>query len=358
MKTLLFTLEYEPFKGGVANYYKNLVANWPEPNNISVLYKNYLTRRFKHFLYWLDLRTEYQKNKFDYILVGQLLPLGLVAYLFSKIFKVKYGVFIHGMEISPYLSNSRKSKLVKKILLSADKIITPNKFTSDLIGQVLDNQMQKVVVVSPGISVRPELNSARVAELKNQYNLNGKKVLLSLGRLVKRKGFDMVFEALETMTVNDLENIKYLVAGTGPDAYYLQSLILKYPRLKDCVLFLGEISDDDKWSWLDLCDIFIMPARNIAGDFEGFGIVYLEANLSHKAVIAGNAGGVPDAVVDGVSGFLVDPENKEMIAAKILQLLNDDNLCDDLGRRGYERAVNDFKWTDKISQIYKAINFK
>jgi phosphatidylinositol alpha-1,6-mannosyltransferase len=123
-------------------------------------------------------------------------------------------------------------------------------------------------------------------------------------------------------------------------------------------LFLSEISDDDKWSWLDLCDIFVMPARNIAGDFEGFGIVYLEANLSHKAVIAGNAGGVPDAVVDGLNGLLVDPENSEELARKILQLLNNDKLRYELAERGYERVIKDFKWSDKIAQIYKVVNSK
>ncbi|MEI7451846.1 MAG: glycosyltransferase family 4 protein [Candidatus Falkowbacteria bacterium] len=358
MKTLLFTLEYEPFKGGVANYYKNLVINWPEPDNISVLYKNYLGRRLKHLFYLRDLYREYRRSKFDYILVGQLMPLGSVVYLFAKIFKVKYAVFIHGMEISPYLAGGKKAALVQKILRQADKIITPNNFTAELIKKVLINNLEKIVVVSPGISGRPEVNKARVAQLKEQYGVDGKKVVLSLGRLVKRKGFDTVLESLETMTLAELEKVMYVVAGAGPDSYYMQSLFLKYPRLKEHVLFLSEISDDDKWSWLDLCDIFVMPARNIAGDFEGFGIVYLEANLSHKAVIAGRAGGVPDAVVDGLNGILVDPENREELKVKILELLSDVKLRHELAERGYERVIKDFKWSDKITQIYKAVNFK
>jgi len=358
MKTLLLTLEYEPFKGGVANYYKNLVVNWPEPDNITVLFKDYLKRRNKHFLYLRDLRAAYKKNKFDYILVGQLLPLGPVVYFFSKIFPVKYAVFIHGMEISPYLADGKKSKLVEKVLARADKIITPNNFTAGLIKKVMGGQDGKITVVSPGISARPEANKTRIAELKQQYDIDGKKVILSLGRLVKRKGFDTVIESMEKMALGDLEKIIYVLAGAGPDNYYLQSLFLKYPRLKNHILFLSEISDDDKWSWLDLCDIFVMPARNIAGDFEGFGIVYLEANLSHKAVIAGNAGGVPDAVVDGLNGLLVDPENSEELARKILQLLNNDKLRYELAERGYERVIKDFKWSDKIAQIYKVVNSK
>ncbi len=356
MKVLLFTLEYEPFKGGVANYYKNLFRYWPEGENISVLFKNYLSRRLKHFLYWRDLCREYRKNKFDYILVGQLLPLGSVTYLFSKIFRIKYAVFIHGMEISPFVAGGRKSALVKKILFRADKIITPNNFTAKLIADILGEQNEKIVVVSPGIAERPVVDAARLMSLKNINNLNGEAILFSLGRLVKRKGFDTVIQALNTLAVNDLEKIKYVIAGTGPDENYLRALVLEYPRLKDHVLFIGEISDVDKWSWLDLCAIFIMPARNIAGDFEGFGIVYLEANLSRKAVIAGRSGGVPDAVIDGVNGFLVDPDDKEVLAAKILQLLNDDRLRLELGQNGYERVTRDFKWADKIFQIYKAIN--
>jgi len=109
-------------------------------------------------------------------------------------------------------------------------------------------------------------------------------------------------------------------------------------------IFLGKITDEEKWAWMDLCDIFIMPSRNIDDDFEGFGIVYLEANLSGKPVIAGDTGGVRDAVQNGVSGLLVDPENVDEIANAIIKLSKDKELIKKLGEQGRERAIREFNW--------------
>ncbi len=98
-----------------------------------------------------------------------------------------------------------------------------------------------------------------------------------------------------------------------------------------------------------------MPSRDIEGDFEGFGIVYLEANLCGKPVIAGNSGGVKDAVSDGVSGLMVEPENLEGIANAISRLSNDKDLRDKLGSQGKERAIREFSWENQAANLCKII---
>jgi len=122
------------------------------------------------------------------------------------------------------------------------------------------------------------------------------------------------------------------------------------------VIFLGEVADKEKWAWLSLCDIFIMPARNIDGDFEGFGIVYLEANLAGKPVIAGDSGGTKDAVQGAYSGILVDPENISRIAGAVIGLAQDAKLIIKLGEQGRERAINEFNWEKQIDKIYNVIH--
>jgi phosphatidylinositol alpha-1,6-mannosyltransferase len=184
--------------------------------------------------------------------------------------------------------------------------------------------------------------------------LQNKLVLLSLGRLTKRKGVDMVIKAMNEISAG-AENLVYVIAGAGPEADDLKKIAAALPEeIKNNIIFLGQISDDDKWAWLELCDIFIMPSRDIAGDYEGFGIVYLEANLAGKPVIAGDSGGVRDAVINNINGLLVNPENTQEIAAAVIKLAADTELRKALGEQGKRRAVENF---NAKKQVQKLVNW-
>jgi len=98
-----------------------------------------------------------------------------------------------------------------------------------------------------------------------------------------------------------------------------------------------------------------MPSRNIDGDFEGFGIVYLEANLLGKPVIAGDSGGVKDAVINGYNGILVNPEDNKEIKNAILKLSKDEKFREKLGEQGKERVINEFSWEKRTEKIYQII---
>ena len=94
-----------------------------------------------------------------------------------------------------------------------------------------------------------------------------------------------------------------------------------------------------------------MPSRQIKEDFEGFGIVYLEANLCSKPVIAGDSGGVRDAVKNGINGLLVNSENIEEITEAVIKLAKDKNLREKLGRQGKERVIKEFNWEKQTKKI-------
>ncbi len=183
--------------------------------------------------------------------------------------------------------------------------------------------------------------------LIQEYGLADKKIIFSMGRLVKRKGFDQVIAALAKVPG---ENWRYLLAGDGPEREALQALATASPQSQK-IIFLGSLGEEEKWSCLDLCDIFIMTSRDLAGDFEGFGIVYLEANLMGRPVIAGNSGGVGDAVINMVNGLVVDSENQEEIAEAINQLLASDDLKKKLGRQGKVRAEVEFTWSKQAETL-------
>ncbi len=360
MKYLLYTLEYPPFKGGVANYYKNLIDFWPE-KNIEILdnNNNELINNKLFFLKWLPaffvLKKRVKNHKINHIIVGQILPLGTTVWFLSKIIKLRYSVILHGMDFTYALKKTRKKILSKLILSNAEKIICGNNYLADLIKKQFPDLTNKIKVVNPGIDTRVKINNNLVDKIKNNYQLDNKFVLFSLGRLVKRKGIDRVIDALPKVLKN-IPNLQYFIAGTGPDEEYLKNILQQNKTVIQNVTFLGQISEEEKWAWLNLCDTFILPSRQINDDFEGFGIVYLEANLMSKSVIASNSGGVGDAVQDNFNGLLVNPNDSNNIAETIVKIANNQNLNKKLGEQGRERVVRQFNWQNQIKILYNYLN--
>jgi phosphatidyl-myo-inositol dimannoside synthase len=345
MKSLLLTLEYPPFKGGVANYYGHLVNNWPDKDGIEVI---------NHQGHWLlalkKLLLVLRKDKNAYVLIGQVLPLGTVAYLAYILNPYNYGVFLHGMDFTFAMKKPRKKWLMYLILSRAKKIICANSYVASLVRDWKPELSNKIIIINPGIDEASINRLENITPLlQDKYQTKDKVTLLSLGRLVKRKGVDMVISAIASLDKEIQDKICYIVAGAGEADGYLKNLA---GNLKVKVIFTGEVSDLEKWSFLNLCDIFIMPARSIDGDFEGFGIVYLEANLYGKPVIAGRSGGVSDAVINDENGLLINPENVEEITAAIKTLVENSEKRLQLGRIGRERALRDFSWSNQIKNLY------
>lgn len=353
MKTLLFTLEYPPFKGGVANYYGNLVKYWPKDGDIEVLNLTSSRRPFGWLKAAVKLRQAVKTKKIDHILVGQILPLGTAALICSKLCKIKYSVVLHGLDFTCATKSFRKKFVSKHILAGAEKIICANTYVASLASQTFPNIASKVAVVNPGVEDRTRHDTRQIMRLKNKYNLQNKIILLSVGRLVKRKGFDKVIEAMPKI-LKQVPDLIYVIIGDGEELNNYQRQIVNY-GLKNQVIIINRATDDERDDWYETSDIFIMPARNIDGDFEGFGIVYLEANLAGKPVIAGKSGGVEDAVIDGLNGLLVDPEKVNDISEKIIKLALDTNLRNKLGRLGQKRAIKDFNWRKQAEKMYNII---
>ncbi|MFA6194301.1 MAG: glycosyltransferase family 4 protein [Patescibacteria group bacterium] len=363
MNILLTTIEFPPFKGGVANYYGHLASFWPKADNFSVLDNNNGELISGEFFWpwrraFQAIKDRIKKDKIDYILVGQVLPLGTVIWDMSLFRPCKYAVFFHGMDLSYSLRRFHKRILTGLIIRRADKVICANSYVKSQIDRFYPSGSAKTIIANPGIPKNiPEPRTELMDHLKINYGLSqgsGQINLFTLGRLVKRKGIDKVIAALNGLPEELLDRLRYFVGGVGPEEEYLKAAVPA--KLKDKVIFLGSLNEEEKWAWLSLCDVFIMPARDIKGDYEGFGIVYLEANLCGKPVIAGSAGGVNDAVKDGLNGLMVDPEDENSIGDAIIKLAADQDLREKLGRQGRERALNEFAWpalSEKLSRRIK-----
>jgi glycosyltransferase involved in cell wall biosynthesis len=181
-------------------------------------------------------------------------------------------------------------------------------------------------------------------------------IVFSLGRLVRRKGCDMMIKAWP-MVKEACPEAVYAIGGSGPDEAYLKKIIAKLPEnIRESVVFLGAVSDEEKWVWLRLADLFAQPAREEDGDVEGFGIVYLEANARGRAVLAGDSGGVRDAVEEEETGLLCDPELEDDIAEKVIYLLQRPEERRRMGEEGMMRAVTRFNAKRQGERLYNILN--
>ncbi len=369
-KVLLFTIDFPPSKGGVAKYYEDICLNLPS-EKITVLanritdeekfdasqkykiYRNNLILKFPIWPKWIFsffyLRKIIKTENIKIILVGQILPLGTVALIHKKIFKTPYAVFIHGMDLGMAQKSAKKSKLAKKILKNSKFIITNSEYTKGLvIGQGIE--ANKIHVIYPCVNTRNRTNvntnSHEAFYTKSEIS---KPCLLTIGRLVKRKGHDMVIKALPKVIIK-IPNVHYIIGGDGEARSYLENIVRQY-NLQKYVSFTGKIDGEEKYKLYENCDVFIMPSRNIDGDVEGFGIVYIEAALYGKPVIAGRSGGISEAVLDGETGILVNPEDINEIADAIIKLLSNQDLANKLGVQGRDRVSSEFIWDKQIDKI-------
>jgi phosphatidylinositol alpha-1,6-mannosyltransferase len=177
----------------------------------------------------------------------------------------------------------------------------------------------------------------------------GQRLILSIGRLQRRKGFDSVIRALPLLHHRSID-AHYVVIGVGDDGAYLQRLAAEL-GVSDRVHLLGHVGYEDLPRWYAACDLFAMPNRDIDGDTEGFGLVFLEAASAGKPAVAGTGGGTGSAVVDGVTGLRVDGENLEAIARALARLLADPAEAARMGLNGRLRVLDNFTHQRRVDQL-------
>lgn len=212
------------------------------------------------------------------------------------------------------------------------------------------------VVTNVPVGSRPSSTAIaeRAATLRQALNLPEGPVVLSLGRLVRRKGFDLVLRAVADLAA-EFRTLSYVVAGNGPERMALETRAREL-EIADRVRMLGEVDDLTKWALYEMCDVFAMPNRLLDGaDWEGFGIVFLEAALSRRPSIAGRTGGTADAVVDGVTGLLIDPEHRTDLTNALRRLLADDGLRCRFGQAGEEIARTRFSGEAVADRLWSAL---
>ena len=288
---------------------------------------------------WAILR----KDRPEVVVLSSLEDSNLGLWLQKKL-NLPLVVFVHGNEVLATLKDGYAQPLLA--LQKASRIIAISKYTAELV-KGAGVEAARIHIVPPRVDVerfRPvAIDEAFRKQVLGPTRYAGK-VILTVGNIVPRKGHDVVIRSLPLIK-SQVSDFTYLIVGDGPYREELEQLA-DLVGVKDCVKFAGKVPDETLSQYYALSDVFIMASRGQENqaDVEGFGLVYLEASACAKPVIGGRSGGVSDAVEDGVSGLLVDPESPEDVAAAILRVLGNPQLATRLGQQGLARAVNEFGW--------------
>jgi phosphatidyl-myo-inositol dimannoside synthase len=200
----------------------------------------------------------------------------------------------------------------------------------------------------PGVD--PDLfHPTDAAFLRARYGLGQAPVVVSITRMVARKNLRRLIEALPAIRAA-APGAVLILCGTGPERDRLMALA-GASGLAESMRFPGRIPDAEMAAHYSLADVFALASLTSEKDVEGFGIVYLEAGACEVPVVGGLAGGVPDAVADGETGLLVDPENTAQLAEAIGGLLRDRDKAHALGRRARARILERFTWEAAADRV-------
>ena len=291
-------------------------------------------------------------QRFDVIHAFRALPEGLTAWAVARITLSPVVIYAHGEELTTWGFGS-KYKAMRFALRHADQIIANSEHTRNTLLK-MDIDATRITIIYPGVDIsvfKPELDTTGLRESLGIGN--DEKLVFSVGRLSRRKGFDQMIRAVAQLLAEDI-SLKYVIAGIGEDADYLDGLILEH-NLQAIVYRIGAVEDADLPRWMNTCDVFAMPNREINGDNEGFGMVFIEAAACGKPSLAGDAGGTGSAVIHGITGIRIDGTSVMAVANGLRTLLTQDNLATTLGQHALDRVKSEFSWervadkTDKLN---------
>ena len=324
MKILLLTYEYPPFHGGVATYLSNLMN--AAPAGVEVIVD--VPKAGEH---WLEtiwrLCMKPHGGKPDLVAVSHVLPAGYVAYNMLFWYKTPYLVFTHGTDILNARKSLWKRCWMRFILHRAKYVIANSRFTAALLRE---EGITKVEIVPPSVTtdLTPTLSL-------NKERGNG---IISVGRLVPRKGFDVLLNALPAV-IKEIPNAHLTIIGSG--AYYDELVRLAHElRIETFVDILTDI--EDKAEYWRKASLFVLAAREDGPNIEGFGIVTLEAAAEGLPVVVCRSGGAPEAVIDNVTGLIVPPDDPSALAKAILFILNDPARAARMGEAGRKYVAEEY----------------
>jgi phosphatidylinositol alpha-1,6-mannosyltransferase len=375
-RTLFITNDFGPRAGGIETFIIGLIQRLPHASTIVYTSAQGDTRDYDAA--WL---TEYgvrvirdrakillptprisrsvtqliKREGIETVAFGAAAPLAIISSALRRAGVRRIVALTHGHEVwwskvFPF------TVAMRRIGSTTDALTYLGEFTRKAISAALTPRARDAMVkIAPGIDT-DHFAPVDATILRESLGLTGKRVIVSVGRLVHRKGQDYLIEAMSAI-VREIPQAHLVLVGEGPYREHLVKLVQKY-SLDDYVTFIGRIQYAELPKYICLGDVFAMPSRSrFRGlEVEGLGIVYLEASACGLPVIAGASGGAPDAVIEGVTGVVVDGEDSAAIAVAAINLLNDPERAAKMGQAGRDWIVEKWRWQIWAEKFEKLIN--
>jgi phosphatidylinositol alpha-1,6-mannosyltransferase len=281
----------------------------------------------------------------DVVFVDPMLPLGLVA---PRLTAAPYVVIVHGAEVTVPGRVPVMRPLARRVLRGAGAVVAAGTYPAREAERAAGRPLAGVVVL-PGVDparFRPAPDEQARAATRARFGLDpDRPLVLGVSRLVPRKGFDVVIDA-----VAGLAGVQLAIGGSGRDRARLE----RRARTSGAdARFLGRVPDDALADLYAAADVFAMCCRDRwAGlEAEGFGIVFLEAAACGVPAVAGRSGGSHEAVVDGETGSVVEPRDVGAVRAAIARLVEDRELRTKMGAAARERAAVELSYDALVARV-------
>jgi len=362
--TLFITNDFGPRAGGIETFVHGLIERLPKGSVI--VYTSAQPNAAEFDAKWLqDFGVEVIRNrskillptpsvikscqkiisnrKLSKVAFGAAAPLGVMARAMRRAGAQTIVALTHGHEV--WWSKVPPFTLaIRYMSRNLDAIAYLGNYTKGEISKALrKSDVSKLVQIAPGIDVEHFVPTDS-SKLRAELGLTNKSVIISVGRLVHRKGQDKLIASLPAIKAA-VPNVHLVLVGVGPRQAYLEKLAVKL-RVADCVTFIGRINYSELPKYICVGDIFAMPSRSrfFGLEVEGLGIVYLEASACGLPVVGGSSGGAPDAVLVGETGVVVDGTKTLEIAEACIELLNNPELCALMGANGRAWIIENWRW--------------
>jgi len=316
----------------------------------------------------------------DIVFAGEVLPVGTAVWILSLLrpalrsFSIGgYGVFVHGLDLA---LTGRKRWIARQVLSNATWVITNSEHTKKtVLGYGVDPKKIYILTPCPSSAVIANVRHSDTAlageESRNRHpgpdqdpivmdsgqaGMTSERIwrFLTVARFVERKGYDTAVAVVEDLKKR-VQAFEWTFIGDGPDKKRIQELV-QVSGVNDSIRWLDAQTAETLSREYQRADLFVFLPRELQnGDVEGFGMVCLEAALYGLPVVAANSGGVAEAVLNGVTGVLTSPTDVQKIAHDIIRLMNDSECRKKMGEAGRERVLKDFRWEDRVQQLFQII---
>ena len=377
-RQLLLSYDFPPLGGGIARWMGELAGRYPadslvistglEPGSASVdtRFPNQVDRlpvpsrrlrTVQGVLRWsIHAAALVKAYGVEFVWCGNLKPAAYAARWVKHRSGTPYGILVHGGDLLIIQRQARnaglKRRVARALLGQASVIVANSNWTRELCLGVLEQlkirptttMVMTVPLGSDPVLFRPGHDQT---DARSRHGLSTQsRLLLTVARLTRHKGVDIGIRVVALLR-GLYPDLAYAVVGSGSERVWLESLAREL-GVSDRVHFLGSIPDHELPALYQAAEIYLGLSRQMPDRVEGFGISLLEAAASGVPAVASRTGGIPDAVRDGETGLLVDPDDVQEVCRTVRILLDNPQRSRDMGRAG-RRAVETYYNWDRVA---------